>query len=105
RALVRGERIGSSDEVVGRLAASRTPTERALGVLARVALGDADAESFLEDKDARVRRAAAMGAMARPATSSQPGQNGTRAERAFLARLAKEDDAITRQVLAVGLLG
>lgn len=97
RSLVRGERSGSSDDAVFRLSRSQSPAERALGVFARVALGDAGADAFLEDKDARVRRAAVMAAMARPSSKSL--------ERAFLARLAKEDDPITRQILALGLAG
>jgi hypothetical protein len=97
RALVRGERSGASDDVVFDLSTSRVPTERALGVFARVALGDAEAESFIEDKDPHVRRAAAMAAMARPSSKSL--------ERAFLGRLSKEDEPIARQLLAVGLAG
>ncbi len=97
RALLRGERSGSSDDAVFRLSSSQTPAERALGVFARVALGDADAGDLLDDKDVRVRRAAAMASMARPRSK--------RLERAFLERLAKEDDPITRQVLAIGLAG
>lgn len=97
RALVRGERVGSSDDLVLRLARSRSEADRALGTFARVALGDADAEDFLEDKDARIRRAAAMASMARPASRSL--------QRALVARLAREEDPITRQVLAIGLYG
>jgi hypothetical protein len=97
RALVRGERSSASDAAIARLAASRVPVERATGIQARVALGDDGADRFLEDKDVRVRRAAAMGTMARPLA------RGT--ERALLDRLAREDDAITRQLLALGLLG
>ncbi len=97
RALVRGERSGASDDAVFRMSRSRVPGERALGVFARVALGDADAEAFFDDKDARVRRAAAMASMARPASKS--------VDRALLRRLVKEEDPITRQVLAVGLRG
>jgi len=97
RALVRGERSGSSDDAAFRLSSSRSPGERALGVFARVALGDADAEAFLDDKEARVRRAAVMASMAKPQSKS--------IVRASLARLAKEDDPITRQLLAIGLAG
>jgi hypothetical protein len=97
RALVRGERSSSSDQAVFRLSSSRAGVDRALGVFARVALGDADARDFIDDKDARVRRAAAMASMAQQASPSL--------QRTFLARLAKEDDAVTRQVLAIGLLG
>jgi cellulose synthase operon protein C len=100
RALVRGERTGSSDDAVKRLASSPTANLRALGVFARVALGDADAEAFLDDKDARIRRAAAMGALANANTAE-----GSDNPSVFLKRLAREEDPITRQVLAFGLLG
>jgi len=93
-ALVRGERIDSVDSVAEQLVASRNPQERALGVFTRLALGAASATSFLEDADPRVRRAAAMGALAKPARD---------VDAALLARLRKEPDAITRQVLAIGL--
>lgn len=96
RALVRGERTSASDDAAFRLASSRTPTERALGVFARVALGDADADAFLGEKDVRLRRAAAM------ATAADTEHTH---ERALLKQLAKEDDPFTRQVLALGLLG
>jgi HEAT repeat protein len=96
RALVRGERTGSSDDAITRLARSRDPRERAVGVFARVALGEDAAERFLADADPRVRRAAAMGAMASPTND---------AEAAFLKRLAIEEDDVTRQVLAYGLVG
>lgn len=95
RALVRGERTGASDEAVFALSTSRAKVERSVGVFARVALGDAAAETFLDDKEPSVRRAAAMASMARPASSAL--------ERALLERLAKDDDPVTRQVLAVGL--
>jgi len=99
RALVRRERSAAGDAVVSRLAASKDGRERALGVFARVALadaGDSELEAFLADPDPRVRRAAAMGTLARPSAASH---------RALLARHAKEPDPSTRQVLAIGLLG
>ncbi|MBX3258116.1 MAG: HEAT repeat domain-containing protein [Labilithrix sp.] len=97
RALMRGERTSTSDDAVFRLARSRAPAERALGVFARVALDDAAATDFIDDADARVRRAAAMASTARRGSSTLT--------RALLARLAKEEDPITRQVLALALAG
>lgn len=97
RALMRGERRSASDDAVFRLARSRVPAERALGVFARVALDDAAATDFIDDADARVRRAAVMASTAR-----RPSPALTRA---LLARLAKEEDAVTRQVLALALGG
>lgn len=95
RALVRGERNSAGDELLARLAASKDGRERALGVLGRVALGESSAEAALADPDPRVRRAAAMGSLARPSKASA---------RALLDRLATERDEPTRQVLAAGLL-
>lgn len=95
RALVRGERSKTGDEILSRLAASKDPRERALGVFAGVALGDTSLEAALGEPDPRVRRAAAMGAQARPSKSTS---------HALLSRLANERDEPTRQVLAAGLL-
>jgi HEAT repeat protein len=95
RALVRGERAGASDDAVFALASASGKVERSVGVFARIALGDASAESFLGDKEPSVRRAAVLASMARPASSTL--------EHALLERLAKENDSITRQVLALGL--
>jgi cellulose synthase operon protein C len=112
RAIVRGERASSSDDAIAKMVSSSKPAERALAIFARVALGDADADSFLDDKDARVRRAAVMGSMARiPKSIGEKHENET----AILKRLAKElaaasnkdveGDTITRQTLAFGLIG
>ncbi len=97
RALVRGERIRDADDVVFALARSKTPTIRALGVFAQVALGEASVESVLDDREPRVRRAAALAAQARPTSASL--------DRHLLEQLAKENDPVTRQVLAFGLAG
>lgn len=95
RALVRGERTSAGDTVLVRLAGSKDGRERALGVFALVALRSATAETHLADPDPRVRRAAAMGTLAHPSKDDR---------RALLARLTKEPDPATRQVLAIGLL-
>lgn len=94
RALLRGDRSHDADNAVFGLARSKEPRERALGAFARVALGDVGVETFLEDADPRVRRAAAMGSAARPSPKT---------DRVLLGRLAKEADPFTQQVLAAGL--
>ena len=99
RALVRGDRLSSSDTAIFRLAGSAEPRERALGVFAKIALGEADVARYIEDKDARVRRAAAMGSLA---TSER---DAAKRDRVLLRRLAREDDPVTRQILTIGLLG
>ena len=89
RAFVRGDR--PDDRAVYRLAESTTPAERAVGVFARVALGADDVGQHLRHRDVRVRRAAAMGALAHPGD-------------ALLRTWSGETDAATRGVLAAGLL-
>src|SRR5262249_44753732 len=84
RALVRGERNAAADGVVFGLVHSRASGERALGAFANVALGHTSVEAFLDDADARVRRAAAMGTLARPRGEAE------QTEHAVLARLRKE---------------
>jgi hypothetical protein len=93
---VRGERSPRGDTLLGALAASGDGAERALGVEALVALGERPLARALEDRDPRVRRAAAMGSLAQ-------GNAGARNADALTARLAVEQDETTRQVLAVGL--
>jgi len=96
RVLVRGERHGAADDVIKSLAQSNNPSERALGAFARVALGDDRVSAFIDDKDARVRRSAAMGVLANPNKD---------ALRVLIRRFLEEKDAPTRQVLALGLYG
>jgi hypothetical protein len=95
RALVRGERSDAGELLLERLAASKDGRERALGTFGRVALGAFSVDAAVTDTDPRVRRAAAMASLARPAAGSS---------RALLRQLAAERDEPTRQVLAVGLL-
>jgi HEAT repeat protein len=95
RSLLRRERSDQAEAVVTQLLSSREPRERAIAVFAEVALGRAAAEDFLDDKEPRVRRAAAMGTLARPTRDVQ---------RLLLARRSKEADELTRQVLGIGLL-
>ena len=95
RALVRGDRSSAGDAVLLRLASSKDGRERALGIFALVALRSASVEAHLGDPDPRVRRGAAMGTLSRSTKDDR---------HALLARLGKEPDPATRQVLAIGLL-
>jgi hypothetical protein len=94
RRFVRGERRAGLDRWLERLAASRDARDRAVGVQALVALGSRPLAAALADPDARVRRAAAMGAPPNAASHA-----------ALLARFAVERDEATRIVLAAGLAG
>lgn len=98
RVLVRGEseRIGAADSVIEGMARSADGKERALGAFARITLGEANVTDFIGDKDARVRRAAAMAALANPTKAAQ---------RALIGAFLAEKHASTRQVLAIGLYG
>jgi HEAT repeat protein len=95
RALLRGERSDRAEQAVDALLASRDPTARAVGVYARVALANGELDRWLDDKEPRVRRAAAMASLARRSPDT---------DRALLARLRREQDDTTRQVLSIGLL-
>jgi hypothetical protein len=95
RALTRRETSRAIDRTVADLARATDGRDRALGAFARIVLGDADADRWLGDPDAAVRRAAAMATL----------QCGTRATHAaLLARRAHEEDAATRTVLGAGLV-
>jgi hypothetical protein len=96
RALARGERSDAVEGVMGSLGRSRDPRDRALGVFARVALGEETATTWLEDGDPLVRRAAAMAASSKRAWTA-----GVR--EALLARRERENDPATRAVLATAL--
>ncbi len=96
RALGRGKRDSTGDAAIEAFARSGNANERALGVFARVALGDANVESFMDDKEPRVRRAAAMGTLAHPTRDG---------EHAMVVQKRKEQDLVTRQVLGIGLIG
>jgi HEAT repeat protein len=97
RRAVRGERSGRGDALLATMAASGDGTERALGIEALVALGERSLKHALEDRDPRVRRAAAMGSIA-------VGNADTTNAETLTARLAVEQDETTRQVLSVGLV-
>jgi hypothetical protein len=96
RRYVRGERDAALDALLAAMAASGEARDRAVGVQALVALGERPLGEALGDADARVRRAAAMGAGARLDATARD---------LLLAQLAVERDAATRTVLALGLGG
>jgi HEAT repeat protein len=83
------------DAVLAGMSASHDARDRAVGMQALVALGERSVDVALGDPDARVRRAAAMGAFARWDAAR---------ERALLARLGVETDEATKQVLALALV-
>lgn len=97
RRVVRGARSARMDALLAALATSTDGADRAVGVEALVALGERDLAGSLRDPDARVRRAAAMGA---PALG-----DARRWAPSLLTALAAETDAPTREVLALGLAG
>jgi hypothetical protein len=95
RALVRGEKSAAMSAAVADLGRGPDAGGRALAVFARISLGEARAAEFVGDRDARVRRAAAMGALADPRPEALRG---------LLVQRASERDDATRVVLAIGLL-
>jgi HEAT repeat protein len=95
RRYTRGARSPLLDALLVSLASSTDGRDRALAMEARVALGETPLQRALTDADARVRRAAAMGALARPTPSSLETS---------MRRMAEERDEPTRVVLAAGLI-
>jgi HEAT repeat protein len=91
-----GEHSNFLERLLATLATSGDPRDRTVGTLGQVALGQTPLDRALSDVDPRVRRSAAMGAVARLDPDT-------------LERLADgfchETDAATRVVLALGLLG
>lgn len=99
RSVLRGEHSSALDGAIDALRSSADGNDRALAAFAHVALGHGSADSYLDDKDPAVRRAAAMGAL-----SSYDGRTLASSD-ALLSRLSREPDESTRSVLAIGLLG
>ena len=95
RRYTRGARSAPLDALLVSLASSTDGRDRALATEARVALGETPLQRALTDADARVRRGAAMGALARPTPSSLETS---------MRRMAEERDEPTRVVLAAGLI-
>jgi HEAT repeat protein len=89
----RGERSERLDRLLGALAVSSDARDRAVGMMALVALGDRPVDVALSDPDAHVRRAGAMGSL---------GHWDASTARKLVAREALEPDEATRRVLAVG---
>jgi hypothetical protein len=100
RRTVRGLRSARLDALLAAMAASGDVADRAVAVEALVALGERSLGGALADRDARVRRAAAMGSLALRHAHGGRGWAG-----ALLASLAVEPDEPTREVLALGLVG
>jgi hypothetical protein len=94
RRFVRAETSAALDALLERLATSNDERDRTVGVEALVALGDRNVAAALEDQDARVRRAAALGALGKWSATSRM---------VLLARIAVEPDEATRQLLGLGL--
>jgi HEAT repeat protein len=97
RRVVRGTRSARLDTLLAALAASPDGADRAVAIEALVTLGDRPLAGALADRDPRVRRAAAMGSLARRGARGWAG--------ALLASYAVETDETTREVLAIGLAG
>ncbi|WP_394826435.1 HEAT repeat domain-containing protein [Pendulispora albinea] len=96
RVLVRGdrERTGVFSRTIAQMAEARDGAERALGVFARLTLGEGSLEKGLADPDPRVRRAAVL-------ASLSDAQRGAREH--VLERFARERDPATRTALLAGL--
>jgi hypothetical protein len=92
RRYLRGERSARLDALLDTLSRSADPLDRAVATEALVALGQRGLDAGLADPDPRVRRGAAMGALARGDAWSE----------ATLARVSAESDDATRVVLAAG---
>jgi HEAT repeat protein len=94
RRYARGDRSARLEAVIEALRQSSDGRDRAVAEQVRVGLGEAPVDEAFLDRDARVRRAAALGAMGRldPSTA-----------RALLERLTVEPDEVTRIVLAGAL--
>lgn len=94
RRYTRGERSKPLEGLLSSLAASNDPRDRAVGLEARVSLGERSIAAALDDPEAGVRRAVAMTAMA---TWSDNVRS------VLLARRNVEPDAATRTVLGIGM--
>lgn len=94
--LAGGAPIDEARTTLRTLSASRSPSDRSVGVFARIALGDATPEGHLSDPDPYVRAAAAMGSRGRatPAVRS-----------ALLLRAVDEKHPAARSALFAALAG
>jgi hypothetical protein len=94
RRLVRNDRSARLDRLLAQLVTSSDARDRSIAMQALVALRARPLALGLADPDPRVRRAAAMGALAHWDAADR---------RALLARRLVEPDEVTRQVLSLGL--
>lgn len=94
--LAGGAPIDEARTALRALAASRSPADRAVGVFARIALGDAGPEAHLSDPDPSVRAAAAMGSRGRATPAIQS---------ALLLRAVDEKHPAARSALFAALAG
>jgi HEAT repeat protein len=95
RLAIAGESSNLATDAIDALAQSRDGNERALGIFAQLMAGRGDLETALEDKDARVRRAATV------ATLDARYENK---RKILLDRLPREHDEGVRALAAIGLL-
>jgi HEAT repeat protein len=95
RRYTRGDRSARLDGVLDGLSRSTDGADRAVALEARVGLGETTVEAAWTDADARVRRAAAIGAMGRSDSSTAE---------MMLRRLSTEPDEVTRLLLAGALV-
>lgn len=95
RALVRGTRDAEMDAITRAAAQSTDARLRAVAIHTRVALGQSPLGEALESPDPSTRRAAIMGAYARPAEETH---------KALGERLRVEKDADVRALLAAALV-
>ncbi len=94
RRAIRGARSPKLDALLDALAQSTVSGDRAVGVQALVSFGAMTVARGLSDPDEHVRRAAIQGAMATP----------TRDSAALAARLTKETDDATKELLIGALI-
>jgi HEAT repeat protein len=94
RRYTRGDRSSRLEALLDRLSRSSDGADRAVALEARVGLGDKPVQGAWSDSDARVRRAAALGAI---------GRLDSNTAAILLRRLTIETDEVTRVILAGAL--
>lgn len=96
RAVVRGERSSRAEESIHALYMSSDPTAREVATAVEVALGLAPLEDRLASADARIRRAAMIGAL---------GLEPKKVRAALYPHVAKDPDPIARQLAMIAMVG
>ncbi len=94
RRYIRGDRSSRLEALLDRLGSSSDGADRAVALEARVGLGEKSVQAAWTDGDARVRRAAALGAL---------GRLDSNTATVLLRRLTTETDETTRVILAGAL--